>query len=115
MIFYCLPTEQSRKSSRTQSRRGSMDIVEEEELLVLNPNTEFSEEKDEEDLCWSDEEDPSSSRRISRRPSIVSLPTGRWSRRSSVAGVEFLKMEDEVRLVRINLNIKKDYSNRHKP
>ena len=39
------------------------------------------------------------SRRPSRRPSIVALPTGRWSRRSSLAGNEFLKMEDEVRFL----------------
>ena len=38
----------------------------------------------------------------SRRPSVVDITakgggTGRWSKRNSLAGNEFLKMEDEVR------------------
>ena len=54
------------------------------------------------DDLLSDDDDMSplmslSRRPLSRRPSIVALPTGRWSRRSSLAGNEFLKMDDEVK------------------
>ena len=117
----------SRKSSRTHSRRGSMDILE-EEMMQINKDTMFPEEEEEEfvtrsksgslfgstnelhslsrtrsgDDLLSDDDDMSppmslSRRPLSRRPSIVALPTGRWSRRSSLAGNEFLKMDDEVR------------------
>ena len=117
--------EMSRKSSRAHSRRGSMDILE-EEMPIINANTMFPEEEEEEyelrsnprslfgsrdelndlsrtrsgDELQSDDDldiSPAASRKTSsRRPSIVALPTGRWSRRSSLAGNEFLKMEDEV-------------------
>lgn len=108
--------EMSRKSSRAHSRRGSMDILEEEMSVTpmnMNISTEFPEEEEEEfpirsrsrsrnelDCVESDSDmdiSPANSRRASsRRPSIVTLPTGRWSRRSSLAGNEFLKMDDEV-------------------
>ena len=125
--------EMSRKSSRAHSRRGSMDILE-EEMIQINKDTMFPEEEEEEfvtrsksgslfgstnelhsplsrtrsrDDLLSDDDDmsppPSLSRRpLSRRPSIVALPTGRWSRRSSLAGNEFLKMDDEVRNAIVN-------------
>ena len=101
-----------------------MDILE-EEMPVINPNKMFPEEEEEEfelrskptsifgsrdelndlrarsgDEMQSEDDldiSPVASRKTSsRRPSIVSLPTGRWSRRSSLAGNEFLKMDDEV-------------------
>ena len=116
----------SRKSSRAHSRRGSMDILE-EEMMQINKDTMFPEEEEEEfvtrsksgslfgstnelhslsrtrsrDDLLSDDDDmspPLSRRPLSRRPSIVALPTGRWSRRSSLAGNEFLKMDDEVNI-----------------
>ena len=129
--------EMSRKSSRTHSRRGSMDILE-EEMMQINKDTMFPEEEEEEfvtrsksgslfgstnelhslsrtrsgDDLLSDDDDMSppmslSRRPLSRRPSIVALPTGRWSRRSSLAGNEFLKMDDEVKcfLFYDNVNI----------
>ena len=121
----------SRKSSRAHSRRGSMDILE-EEMMQINKDTMFPEEEEEEfvtrsksgslfgstnelhspisrtrsrDDLLSDDDDmspPMSRRPQSRRPSIVALPTGRWSRRSSLAGNEFLKMDDEVRNAIVN-------------
>ena len=119
--------EMSRKSSRAHSRRGSMDILE-EEMIQINKDTMFPEEEEEEfvtrsksgslfgstnelhslsrtrsgDDLLSDDDDmspPLSRRPRSRRPSIVALPTGRWSRRSSLAGNEFLKMDDEVTIM----------------
>ena len=115
--------EMSLKSSRAHSRRGSMDILE-EEMMQINKDTMFPEEEEEElvirsksgslfgsttelhslSLVSEDEDTPPggpgplSRRPVSRRPSIpiLALPTGRWSRRSSLAGNEFLKMDDEV-------------------
>ena len=102
-----------------------MDILE-EEMMEINHGTMFPEEEEEEfvsrskcgslfgsrdelhslsrtrsgDDIQSDDDisppDTLSRRPRSRRPSIVGLPTGRWSRRSSLAGNEFLKMDDEV-------------------
>ena len=101
--------EMSRKSSRAHSRRGSMDILE-EEMMQINKDTMFPEEEEEEfvtrsqsgslfgstnelhspisltrsrDDLLSDDDDMSppislSRRPLSRRPSIVALPTGSW-------------------------------------